>query len=267
LIKTGWGFSEDWAGCIAGDQRNEHDGSNGGAACFPNDFAFEDYTGQAIVARQYDMASAWTAGSWSLNLLANFFYASGAGSAGIGPFGSGCPTTTIDGGRQIPNCKIDAPRIVMEPDGTTAIALYETYNGTFYDIQAHRYNGAAWSAFSTIDAGSPEAHAPQIVMDNSGNGVAVWAQKDSSGKYRIYTRNNSSGAWAATDAGSGCASGGLNGSDDGICNIDGNVGAESAYSNPVVAMTNPGGTDSALALFLGWSVLDNTTRLYYATGP
>jgi hypothetical protein len=164
------------------------------------------------------------------------------------------------------NCQFSNPRVAVDSTlNQTALAVYEAYNGTSYNIVAHRFictNAASavcgdavaeWSTtsvFATIDAGAPEAHAPQIVMDNSGNGIAVWEQNDGA-KFRAYsnTFTAGSGTWGAA----------------GI--IDGGVGSESGYFNPVVAMANPGGAGSALSLFLGWSVLDNSTRLYYATGP
>jgi hypothetical protein len=42
---------------------------------------------------------------------------------------------------------------------------------------------------------------------------------------------------------------------------------ESAYYNPVIGLPGTGGAGNALSLFLGWSVLDNSTRVFYATGP
>ncbi|MBI3597100.1 MAG: hypothetical protein HY203_08120 [Nitrospirae bacterium] len=260
LIKTAWKSNEDFEltnpppqGC--GDNRL---GNN--TNCIPNGNAFEDYMGQAIVARQYTMGAAWNVGNWPLTRLANFGYANGT-NFGTGPFPAGCPSSaTIDGGRVILNCRFDNPRIAPAAAGTTVVAVYESYNGTNNDILAHRYDGATWGAFSTVDAGGGDAHAPQIAMDNSGDGVAVWTQNDGA-KFRIYSN------CYAPAAGIGTCGNVVSTGWQGAANVDGDVGSESAYYSPVVGLPGPGGAGSALSLFLGWSLLDNSTRLYYATGP
>jgi hypothetical protein len=282
LIKTAWKENDNWGitpqfGGLGGQCDNEGplDGSSG--YCLPDGNAFETYMGEAIVARQFDIAScpSWSqtnaAACWPLTRLANFgtypvvTTSDGITSVttptafGIGPFAAGCPaSTTIDGspGRVILNCHFTNPRIALSPGGTTAMAVYESYDGTSYDILAHPYDGFTWGAVSTLDAGGGDAHAPQIAMESSGDGVAVWTQSDGS-IFRIYSNCYATGV--------GTCGGGAGW--QGAVLIDGNVGSESGYFNPVVGLAAPGGANSALSLFLGWSVVDNSTRLYYATGP
>jgi hypothetical protein len=266
IVKTTWQAAEDWSNSCPGNGGCGTQATWGDASTtrgFPNGNADQVYIGQAIVARQFDITSAWLNTNWSLTILANFGYANGSNfstnlwnSTTSSFVATGCPAiTTIDVVRVALNCNFSTPRIALQPNGTTAIALYEQYNGTSYDIIAHQFNGTDWTTVPrvVIDGGAEEAHAPQIAMDNAGNGVAVWTQRNG-GVYRAYSNifTASSGLWGAAG------------------NIDGpgaGVGSESGYFNPVVAMANPGGAGSAISLFLGWSVLDNTSRLYFATGP
>ena len=175
--------------------------------------------------------------------------------------------TTPDTGEEIMNCNLDAPDIAVEPDsGLTAMAVYERYDGTNSFIRAKRYDQIptiGWKASARISVGSNDAYAPRIAMDNSGNSVAVWTQSDGA-TWRIYSRQNTGGTWATSDA--GCPGLGFDGADDGVCNVDGNVGPEMAYYNPVVAMDQLG---SAMSLFIGWTSIGSytSTRLLAVTGP
>jgi hypothetical protein len=289
LIKTAWKENDDWGitprnGGSSGncDDQGSVDGSTGD--CLPDGNAFEAYMGEAIVARQFDIAKlgvscpSWSqanaAACWPLSRLANFgtypvvtvtVYPATVTTPtafGIGPFAGGCPSsTTIDGGRTILNCHFTNPRIALSPGGTTAIAVYESYDGTTDDIQAHNYDGATWGAFATIDAGGGDAHAPQIAMDNSGFGVAVWTQSDGA-IFRVNSNCFAPSTGVITTCGNVVATGW-----QGAAPVDNGVGSESGYFNPVVGLPGPGGPSSALSLFIGWSVADNSTRLYYATGP
>ena len=171
--------------------------------------------------------------------------------------------------RRLLNCNLFAPKVGIEPDsGAIAYALYERYNGANqrYDIHAHRYNGS-WSGAAVIDVDTREAHAPGVAVDDNGDAVAVWVQKDASQQWRIYSRSNVSNSWVSTDLESGCVAGVLNGANDGRCNLDGNVGDEDFYFNPKLAMDDTGGV---LGFFVGWSLDTNTdasTQLYSVTGP
>jgi hypothetical protein len=260
LVKTSWGLSEDYG--TTPTSFGTCNAQEIGGACIPDENAFEDYTGQAIVAREYGMGSPWAAANWTTNILANFGYEGGTPSNfGTGPFGGGCPsTTTFDGGRVALNCKFNHPRIALASNGAGfAIATYESYNGTTWDVWAH-YFISPWLPGQVIDAGGGDAHAPEIAMDAAGNGVAVWTQFDGT-EYRIY-----SNCFGASPGPGTCGNVVVSGW-QGVANVDGGVGSESAYFNALVGMAAPGGANSAQLLFIGWSVLDNSTRIYTATGP
>lgn len=210
-------------------------------------------------------------------------------------------------GSKILNCDFDALQLAVDPDdGASALLLAERYTSTtssaaqaIRDIIAFRYNGnattewqkysgAAWSDFTTtqvattsttdpstppfdpdsftpIDAGSNfpvsnDAFTPQVAMDNSGNAQVVWVQRcitaDSCGsgdKSHIWSRPfTSPSTWGTRVF------------------IDNNVGAETHYYNPVLAMDQVGGANSAMALFIGYSTSSSTFgsfRLYGVTGP
>jgi hypothetical protein len=192
--------------------------------------------------------------------LADFSYFGSSGSPN-------CPSTNPSDGddyRRILNCDLDSPTVAVEPDGGGArFAVWEQYNGSIYDIVARRFSGS-WAAAATLDTLPTDAHAPQVVTDDAGNALGVFIQRVGSGKWRIYSRRNIGGTWVTTDAAAGCAAGGLNGADDGVCNVDGNLDDKDAYFYPVVSMDGPG---SALGLFIGFLNSNGSTRLYGVTGP
>ena len=162
------------------------------------------------------------------------------------------------GVERVLNCDLDAPDIAVEPDsGSTAMAVFEQYNGTNSFIRSKRYSGG-WQTSAVISSGSNDAYAPRVSTDNSGNTVAVWVQNDGS-KWRIY-----SNCYAVVA--SACGGGATVNSWQGSGIIDGNLGVESAYFNPVVAMDQLG---SAMSLFIGWTSIGSftSTRLLSVTGP
>ncbi|HUK56388.1 MAG TPA: hypothetical protein VLY20_07000 [Nitrospiria bacterium] len=275
LIKTSWGLSEDFsisnplgAGCASG----AHNGN-----CNPDGNADQYYEGQAIVAREYGMGSPWSAVNWTMDILANFgsypvlTIPDGVNTVstptvfGTGPFAGGCPSSTsLDGVRSILNCQFRNPHIAMASNGAGyAITTYESYDGSGWNIWAH-YFISPWLAGQEIDAGSGDAHAPQIVMDAAGNGVEVWTQNDGA-MFRIY-----SNCFALSTGPGPCGNVSVPGWQGAVI-IDGGVGSESAYYSPVIDMPATGGAGSALSVFLGWSSPlvsgDNNTRLYYTAGP
>ena len=290
LIKTSWGLSEDFG--VTPLNNGTCNNLDTGSACLPDENAFEAYMGAAIVGREFDIATlgstcpSWTQANvpvcWSLARLANYgtypvvttpdniTSITTPTAFGIGPFAGGCPSgILIDGdgtpgtGRVILNCKFNNPRIAIEPDGgagATAVAVYETYDGTTFGIQAHRFDGTSWSGPVEIDAGGGDAHAPQIAVDNAGNGVAVWTQNDGT-QFRIESNCYANDIVVLNTC--GALATGWKGAE----NVDGGVMGESAYYNPVIGLPGTGGAGNALSLFLGWSVLDNSTRVFYATGP
>jgi hypothetical protein len=72
------------------------------------------------------------------------------------------------------------PQVAVDASGN-AIAVWEHYDGTRYNIVANRYTAAtgAWGTaqlIETDDAGG--ADGPQIAIDAGGNALAVWFQHD-----------------------------------------------------------------------------------------
>ena len=259
LIKTSWGFAEDWQGACGSGFRTHHDTHFDGLGCRPDGSSYKDYRGQAIVARVYGMGNTWNTTNWPSTIVANFGTSPTVGTNsggdqqnfwGTGPFPSGgcADAFKIDGGRDVIDCDIFSPRVAVSNLGTgRALAVYETYNGSSYDIQAHRYNGSTWT-LTTLDGGG-ESHAPRIAMDaTTGNGAAVWVQ-DISSSWRIRSREfTDPSTWAAA------------------VTIDGSIGSESDYFNPEVEMNELG---TAFSLFIGWKETNNdaSTRIYAVTGP
>jgi hypothetical protein len=249
--KEFWGEAED-----LGVQNNFHNG------WFLTGRADDEFNGNAIGTRYYN-GTAWAATQWLYSHINNL------GSL------TRCSSTSVqdENDRVLLNCNLYAPKVTIEPvGGGSGVAIYERYNGANerYDIQAHRFDGTNWSAANVgelVETSTLEAHAPQVDMDSSGNTIAVWVQLDGSSQWRVYTRTRTTTAWAATDAASGCTTGGLNGADDGVCNLDGDIGTEDAYFNPIISVNQAGG---ALSLFTGWSLNgfnDSLTKLYSVSGP
>jgi hypothetical protein len=90
------------------------------------------------------------------------------------------------------------PQIAYSPDGT-AIAVWEQSGR----IHASRFDGSpwsapAWSAAATLDDGGGTASAPQIAIDASNDGIAVWAQDS-----QVYASRYSSGVWTRQSIGNG----------------------------------------------------------------
>ncbi|HEY5649311.1 MAG TPA: hypothetical protein VIU33_07405, partial [Nitrospiria bacterium] len=105
-----------------------------------------------------------------------------------------------------------------------------------------------WSAATQVDSNSGAAFTPRIAVEPDGGGtaMAVWVEQvdvnpfDLKGSLNhVYARRYAAGAWAATDAASGCTAGGFNGANDGVCLVDGESLDYNAMS-PKVAMDNDG---------------------------
>ncbi|WP_238942169.1 Ig-like domain-containing protein [Marinobacter sediminum] len=84
-----------------------------------------------------------------------------------------------------------APQVAINSDGQ-AVAVWEQFNGSGYDIVANRFDGGEWGAVAESigpaidddDAGN--AFGPQVVLDADGQSHAVWAQFEAS-RYRIWS--------------------------------------------------------------------------------
>lgn len=232
------------AGIIAFGHTTCHQGNHTRGNCTQGSTAFIDFIGNAIAVKRYN-GSSWVA-------TPDYLYSQFVNDGGA----TRCSNTTVgDNNRIIINCNLYNPQVALEPDGGgRAFAVYEKYTGTRYNLHVHQFNGVStWTAVNSggglIETGSGDAHSPQIAVDNAGNAVAVWVQKDGSGKWRIYSNASTGSTWGTPST------------------IDDNVSpVEDDYYNPALDMDTLG---SALSLFIGWSVSnsDATTRLYALTGP
>ncbi len=80
-----------------------------------------------------------------------------------------------------------AAQVVMDSSGN-GVVVWQQFNGTVTSVYATRYTvGAGWAMPGSISTGSVGvAVNPQIVMDGSGNAIAVWRQYDASAHYSIW---------------------------------------------------------------------------------
>ncbi len=74
-----------------------------------------------------------------------------------------------------------SPQIAIDASGG-GLTVWRQYNGLRLDVWSNRYvAGSGWGTpqlVETDNAGSAATTSPQIVVDGSGNGIAVWAQSD-----------------------------------------------------------------------------------------
>lgn len=74
-------------------------------------------------------------------------------------------------------------QVALDADGR-AIAVWAQFDGSWYRILTRRFEGSDWGAAELIEADNSgslgDASDPQIVLDASGRGLAVWAQFDGS---------------------------------------------------------------------------------------
>ncbi|MBI3609343.1 MAG: hypothetical protein HY204_01410 [Nitrospirae bacterium] len=161
-------------------------------------------------------------------------------------------------------CQLNVPQIAMAGDASgTALAVWERFwkdaSGSYYDVYADCFEvvgattcgGAAatatdWRSSFPIPAlgaatndtynlpyavlndtaVSRVAFSPQVALDSTGNGMAVWAQKDASGRWRVYGMRFKAGAGFDTTT---------------RTPIDNYTVGDDYYGNPAIAMegTNP----------------------------
>lgn len=73
-----------------------------------------------------------------------------------------------------------APRIAINRNGSAIAAVWTQFDGTRFNVWANHFSaGNSWGAaelIETDDAGS--AASPQIAIDEGGNAIAVWQQRD-----------------------------------------------------------------------------------------
>jgi hypothetical protein len=189
---------------------------------------------------------AWrnTGGAGTTDNLANYSYLGPSGSSNC----SSINPSDGDDNRVILNCDLDSPTVDVEPDGGgTRIALWERYDGSTRTIRSRRFSGS-WlgDTFVAGGAGFPTV-APQIAMDDAGNGLAVFVQFLGDNKWHVRSNTYDVGtnSWL------------------GNVTVDSVLPSEDGYFNPVVAMDGPG---AALSLLIGFTEGFGFT-LYGVTGP
>jgi hypothetical protein len=132
--------------------------------------------------------------------------------------------------------------------GTFIIPEPGAVGGDCYTAPYFVLNDPAWTPGSCPPTGSGrEAYSPQAALDSTGNGLAVWTQKDAAGRWRIYGMRFVNGVGLDT------ASRGT------IDNYS--PGDNKLFTNPVLAMESsnpltPGNVGKAWALFLESEVLE-----------
>jgi hypothetical protein len=88
----------------------------------------------------------------------------------------------------------DLPRIAMDAGGN-ALAVWSQSDGTRYNIWFNRYTvGSGWGTAQLIETDdASHAFYPDIAVDGSGNGVAVWKQSDGT-RYNIWSNRYTAGS-------------------------------------------------------------------------
>ena len=90
------------------------------------------------------------------------------------------------------------PQVAMDSNGN-AIIVWQQHNGTNYRIFKSEYRNGVWKYPSSLDDNiSPDgqdAWPPQVAMDNNGNAIIVWYQRDESNIYQIFKSDYRGGTW------------------------------------------------------------------------
>ncbi len=201
------------------DSPNDH--STNGA---PSGSVSDEWNGNAIAARRFDQGTGTWGGAVFLYAHSNqpsnattaggserFYNCPAAGRA------------QVDTGRWLIECQLNAPMIAIgdtdnNPATNTdmALAVHERFDGTNYDVYADCFTqtslntcgGAAatgWRSSFAIPAPgtatndnyttpyfvlndttvSRQAFSPQVAVDSTGNGLAVWTERDGN-QWRVY---------------------------------------------------------------------------------
>ena len=90
------------------------------------------------------------------------------------------------------------PRLAMDNNGNAIIAWERFVGGTYYQIFKSEYRNGAWTyPASTSDHISPngeDAHYPHVAMDNNGNAIIVWWQRDGT-DYHVFKSEYRNVVW------------------------------------------------------------------------
>ena len=92
--------------------------------------------------------------------------------------------------------RAEAPDIAFDASGN-AMAVWAQSNATVASIWANRYiAGTGWDTATLIEAGAGDAFGAQVVLDGSGNALAVWTQTNGT-VYSVWANRYSAGAWGS----------------------------------------------------------------------
>jgi hypothetical protein len=92
------------------------------------------------------------------------------------------------------------PQLAVDPNGN-AVAVWLQHDGTRYNIWSNRYvAGTGWGTAELIETdNSGDAVYPQVAVDPSGNGAAVWEQHDGT-RYNIWSNRYVAGTgWGTAE--------------------------------------------------------------------
>ena len=86
-----------------------------------------------------------------------------------------------------------SPQVAVNPSGN-AVAVWKQSDGTRWNIWSNRYtSGTGWGTATLIETdNSGDAFDPQVVIDSSGNAVAVWKQSDGT-RWNIWSNRYTAG--------------------------------------------------------------------------
>ncbi|MCP4276039.1 MAG: Ig-like domain-containing protein, partial [Gammaproteobacteria bacterium] len=91
---------------------------------------------------------------------------------------------------------VEDPQIAFDGSGN-AIAIWQQYDGSVFNIWANRFDGgtSSWGSAEEIETDdSGYAEDPQIVFDGSGNAIAIWPQYDGNDIGNIWANRFDGGA-------------------------------------------------------------------------
>ena len=285
VVKVYWTESEDQqnnnAVCffVGPSNGNSLCDSSGHGGIEATGTATDEWSGNSIAAVRYtESTNTWAAATF---LYAHSNQPSDSTQGGGSERFYNCPAAgrvQTETNRWLIECNLNVPQIALSGDGSgTALAVWERFDGTNYDVHADCFtvvsaatcSGAAASGWrstfvipalgtATNDsytthylrlndtAVSRVAFSPQVALDSTGNGLAVWTQKDATGRWRVYGMRFESGTGFDTTT---------------RTTIDNYTAGDLYYFSPVVAMewvntgnagVCPGGVNcgSAWTLFL-----------------
>jgi hypothetical protein len=136
-----------------------------------------DAAGNALVVwRQFD--------GTHYNIWANRY------SASTGLWGAAAPIETDSTGDAF------VPQVAIDATGN-ALAVWTQFDGTRNNIWANRYSASTglWGVAAPIETDTGDASHPQVAIDATGNGLAVWTQFDGTNYSILANRYSASTGW------------------------------------------------------------------------